>query len=56
MEILADAYAERRKRPLSRLALGAHEQFDIAPTTFAAFARRNARGFLGEAEPAVRLA
>jgi uncharacterized protein YbjT (DUF2867 family) len=45
MEILADAYAERRKRPLSRLALGAHEQFGVAPTTFAAFARRNADVF-----------
>lgn len=47
VEILEEAYAERRKRPLSRLAIGAHERFGVPPTTFAAFARRNAREFLG---------
>lgn len=52
LEILADAYAERRKRPVSRLALGAHERFGVAPTPFAAFARRNAGAFRGESAAA----
>ena len=45
-EILAQAYSERRKWPVSRVALGAHQRFGVAATTFAAFARREARGFL----------
>lgn len=55
MEILADAYAERRKRPRSRLALGAHERFGVEPTTFAAFARRNAGLFRGDPAHGARL-
>lgn len=53
-DILAEAYAERRKRPRSRLALGAHERFGVRPTTFAEFARREARGFVGEPALVVR--
>jgi uncharacterized protein YbjT (DUF2867 family) len=51
-EFFADAvdelFAERRKRPESKVCLGTHETFAIRPTTFAEFARRHAAVFRGE--------
>lgn len=48
-DVLDEVYAERRRRPQSRVYLGTHEAFDVRPTTFAEFASRNAAVFRGEA-------
>lgn len=47
-DVLDEVYAERRKRPESRVYLGTHEAFGVRPTTFAEFALRNAGVFRGE--------
>jgi uncharacterized protein YbjT (DUF2867 family) len=46
--ILEEIYAERRKRPASRVELAAHEQFGVRPTSFAEFAARNVAAFRSE--------
>jgi len=46
-ELLVEAYAARRRYPVSRVVLDAHERFGIEPTTFAAFASRHAAAFGG---------
>jgi uncharacterized protein YbjT (DUF2867 family) len=51
-DVLDEVYAERRKRPESRVHLGTHEAFGVQPTMFAEFARRNAAVFRGESAPA----
>ena len=47
-ELLAEAYAVRRRYPVSRVVLDAHERFGIEPTPFASFALRHAGAFRGE--------
>jgi uncharacterized protein YbjT (DUF2867 family) len=47
VELLDELFAERRRRPDSEVRLDAHRRFGVEPTTFAAFARRNADAFLG---------
>ena len=47
-ELLCEAYATRRRYPVSRVVLDAHARFGVAPTPFAEFARRNAAAFRGE--------
>jgi uncharacterized protein YbjT (DUF2867 family) len=51
VDLLDEIYVERRKRLESRVWLGTHAAFRIEPTTFAAFARRNAAAFQGELVP-----
>jgi uncharacterized protein YbjT (DUF2867 family) len=48
VDALDELFAERRKRPESRVCLGTHEALGIKPTTFAEFAQRNAAAFRGE--------
>jgi uncharacterized protein YbjT (DUF2867 family) len=48
-DALDEQAAERRRCPRSRVYLGTHEAFGVRPTTFAEFARRNARVFRGDA-------
>lgn len=45
VDALTDQTHERLKRPLSRVCLEAHEEFDVHPTTFAQFAKRYAASF-----------
>ena len=49
-DALDEQASERRKCADSRVCLGIHELFEVEPTTFAAFARRNAAVF-GQAHP-----
>ena len=51
VELLDEIYAERRKRLESRIELGTHQAFGVEPTTFAAFARRNATALRAELVP-----
>lgn len=46
LELLDELFTERRRRTESRVELGAHQAFGVAPTTFAQFAQRNANRFL----------
>jgi uncharacterized protein YbjT (DUF2867 family) len=47
-DALDELFAERRKRPESRVSLRTHEAFGIKPTTFAEFAQRNTTSFRRE--------
>jgi len=47
-DALDELFAERRRRPESRVHLATHQAFGIRPTTFAEFVRRNADIFRGE--------
>ena len=47
-DTLDELFAERRKHQESRVYLGTHQTFGVAPTTFLEFARRNAAVFRGE--------
>jgi uncharacterized protein YbjT (DUF2867 family) len=51
IDTLDEIYAERRKRPESRVHLATHEALGVQPTTFATFARRNAAAFRRPAVP-----
>jgi hypothetical protein len=49
-DAMDELFGERRKgSDESRTDLGTHQEFDVRPTTFAAFARRHADVFRGEA-------
>jgi len=52
VEILDEIYAERRKRPQSRVDLSTHEALGVRPTTLAEFARRNAAALRPQSVPA----
>jgi uncharacterized protein YbjT (DUF2867 family) len=52
-EAFSELFAERRKRPLSRVSLDTHEHFGIRPTTFAEFAGQHAALFRGTKVPQV---
>jgi uncharacterized protein YbjT (DUF2867 family) len=47
VQTLKELFAERARRRESAVRLETHEVFGVEPTTFAAFARRNAAAFLG---------
>jgi uncharacterized protein YbjT (DUF2867 family) len=51
VDTVMEVLSERRKCAESRVYLGTHEQFEVHPTTFAEFARRNAAVFRGESLP-----
>jgi uncharacterized protein YbjT (DUF2867 family) len=44
---LSELFAERSRRPESHVRLETHRAFDVRPTRFLEFARRNATAFLG---------
>jgi uncharacterized protein YbjT (DUF2867 family) len=46
VDLLTELFAERLRRPASRVDLTAHETFGVRPTTFAEFADRNTEAFL----------
>lgn len=46
VQLLGELFAERARRPHSNLWLETHQTFQIEPTPFADFARRNAEAFL----------
>jgi uncharacterized protein YbjT (DUF2867 family) len=46
VQILSELFAERSRRPESRVRLETHRAFDVRPTSFLEFARRHATAFL----------
>ncbi|MDT5028345.1 MAG: hypothetical protein QOE61_4771 [Micromonosporaceae bacterium] len=48
VDLLDELFTERRRCTRSGVDLSAHETFDVEPTTFAQFARRNASAFLAK--------
>jgi hypothetical protein len=49
-DAMDELFSMRRKgSEESRINLSTHQEFDVSPTTFAAFARRHAEVFRGEA-------
>jgi hypothetical protein len=46
IDTLDEIHRERANSPEARVNLSAHEAFGVPPTTFAAFARRNAAAFV----------
>ncbi|HKA86825.1 MAG TPA: SDR family oxidoreductase [Haliangiales bacterium] len=48
VDALDELFAERRRRPQSRVVLATHEAFGVRPTPFEEFARRTAAAFRGE--------
>ncbi len=47
VQTLNGVFGERGRRPESRVVLETHRAFGVEPTSFAEFARRNAKAFLG---------
>lgn len=49
VQTIKEQFVERSRHPESHVRLEAHREFSVEPTSFAEFARRNAKAFLGQA-------
>lgn len=48
VQVIREQLVERGRHPESHVRLEAHQAFDVEPTSFAGFARRNAAKFLAQ--------